>query len=85
MVAWLFGLLALSSATILQSSTFPVDPIEIGMTNQDMVTDYYFNFQAAIVYEKDSFIYIEFPSEYETVTVSAVNLVFNKGLISAST
>jgi hypothetical protein len=50
-----------------------------------MVTDYYFNFQAPITYEKDSYIYIEFPSEYETVTLSNVNLVFNKGLINATT
>ena len=45
-----------------------------------MVTDYYFNFQAPIIYEKDSYMYIEFPSEYETVTVSTVDLVFFKGL-----
>ena len=49
-----------------------------------MVTDYYFNFQAPITYEKDSYIYIEFPSEYETVTLSNVNLVFNKGLINTT-
>jgi hypothetical protein len=80
MVEWLFLLLTLGSATILQTASNPVDPIQVSILNQDEVADYYFNMYTTVMLEKSSYIYIVFPGEYETVTTSGVKQVANRGL-----
>jgi hypothetical protein len=82
MVEWLLCLLALGSATILQNSALPVDPIEVGLLNQDEITEYQFNMYTPVALDKSSYMYIVFPEEFETVTTSAVKYVENPGVIS---
>jgi hypothetical protein len=81
MSGWIFLLLAttIASGAVLSKSIGQIDPVDLSITTQDKTANYYFNLRSPVTLDKDSYLFIEFPTEYETVTKTGAKYVTNYG------
>lgn len=79
MVGWTSLFLAvLAAGTILHQDPNFTEPIEVSITNQDSLAEYYFNFYTSVTLEVMSTLNVVFPSEFETVSTSEAYYVTSK-------
>jgi len=73
-----------AGAVLSPSPSVPL-PIELSATNINSAATYWFNFQTAVPLASGSYLYIQFPSEYTSLSASACSLVFNYKQPTATT
>ena len=66
-------------ATVLSPSPSVPLPIDLSATNINSVATYWFNFQTNVQLLTGSFIYIQFPAEYKSISATGCSVILNYG------
>lgn len=78
-------LLGCAAGAVLSPSPAVPLPIDLSATNINSAATYWFNFQTSVPLVSGSFLYIQFPSEYTSLSASSCSLVFNYKQPTATT